>query len=218
MPSSALDLLPPTRRALLTAIKERGAAHVETLAGVVFLTPSAVRQHLAALVAQGILIYTVERIGPGRPRHVFEVAPLGETLFPQAYDSYLDIVLSAVEAEAEDVHERVALRMAGLAGALDDSCADGEAGPARVEALLDRYARFGFLPELRSGSTGDLHLRLQCCPLQRLVAKHPLICAAERRCMEEALGREVGVEAHRLSGDACCEYTFAAVESNGHKG
>ena len=71
----ALAELPATRRALLIALRKRGEARAEELAEQLDITVSAVRQHLQGLAAADLVAHREERAGPGRPRHVYRLAP-----------------------------------------------------------------------------------------------------------------------------------------------
>src|SRR5437667_7023950 len=91
--------LPRTRREIVVALKKRGEATVEDLAGAVGITVSAVRQHLAGLARAGFVAHRSVRGGPGRPRHVYRLSAGAEALFPKYYSELTNELLSYVEDE-----------------------------------------------------------------------------------------------------------------------
>jgi len=68
-------------------MKDRREITIDQLSEETLLSPGAVRQHLLALEAQGLVSYIRVREGPGRPRHVFRLTTQGEDLFPQSTPS-----------------------------------------------------------------------------------------------------------------------------------
>ena len=71
-----------TRRTILQALKKQGELRVEELAELLDVTPSAVRQQLAGMMADGLVDYRERKGGPGRPRHLYHLTPAAEALFP----------------------------------------------------------------------------------------------------------------------------------------
>src|SRR5215212_298908 len=122
----ALAELPATRRELLVTLRKRGEARAEELADALGVTVGAVRQHLQGLAAADLVAHREERPGPGRPRHVYRLAPAAEALFPRAYgeltvelldyigDEDPDLVARAFERRRRARVERTRARLAGL--------------------------------------------------------------------------------------------------------
>jgi predicted ArsR family transcriptional regulator len=99
MPQSCLDLLDPTRRAILVALKRLHSATAEEVAAHCFLSVGAARQHLQTLEAQGLIDHEPERRGPGRPRHRYLLTPRGEALFPKLHHEALAYLLDVAVFE-----------------------------------------------------------------------------------------------------------------------
>ena len=105
-----LATLPTTRKALLLAIKKAGEIGADELAAEFAITVSAVRQQLGGLAADGLIERRDERHGPGRPRHLYRLTELGDTLFPRTYSDLTTELLDY--ADQEDPARRAALRSA----------------------------------------------------------------------------------------------------------
>src|SRR3954465_5639547 len=80
-----LDAQAGGRRGILFALKKRGQARADELAAHLGITPSAVRQHLTGLLADGLVTFEEQRGGPGRPKHVYRLTPTADALFPRTY-------------------------------------------------------------------------------------------------------------------------------------
>ncbi len=143
-----------TRDRVARSILENGASTAASLAERLALTPAAVRRHLDALLAEGLIVPAAPRIrgqrGRGRPARAFALTEAGRDAFFQAYDDLAasalrflaevggdDAVASFAQrrvAELEDRYRPVVAaaapgdRAAALAGALS---ADGYAATAR---------------------------------------------------------------------------------------
>jgi len=203
---SSLDLLDPTRRVLMTILKRHGQASTETLAAEAFLSIGATRQHMQALVDQGLAAFDLERRGPGRPRHLFSLTGTGETLFPQVYEDVAEAVVAAVEFEDPDVRDRV-FEKVGQALLRRTMMRLESTDPAvRFREAITSLEESGYYPEVTmDGSVATvafLH-----CPLINVAQQHPAICEAESRCIVAALGGE-NVEriALRTAGQGPCTY------------
>jgi DNA-binding MarR family transcriptional regulator len=88
---------PSTRNRVARTILERGASTAAELADLLDLTAAAVRRHLDALTAEGMLEAREQQVrgvrGRGRPAKVFALTDRGRDEFDQAYD---DLALQAL--------------------------------------------------------------------------------------------------------------------------
>src|SRR5215204_3539154 len=84
---NAVATLPEGRRRVLYAIRRRGEATAEQVAEQLRMTVRGARQHLTALVEDGLAETTESdpRGRRGRRALVYNVSPAGDALFPKAY-------------------------------------------------------------------------------------------------------------------------------------
>lgn len=214
-PSSGgtLEFFSPTRQMLLVAIKHGGEATTEQLARETYLSPGAVRAHLLALEAQGLVSFDRLRDGPGRPRHVFRLTPNGERLFPQRYAEMANILLNAVKQEDSTTVERVLDRLVEDHVGLAIPSVSAHTRTERLLQLVNFIEKYGFFPRLESVDNGPAQLTLRHCPILSVASEHPELCEVECRALRAVLpGAKVTRTQHRLAGDALCTYT---VESAG---
>lgn len=206
---SSLEFLSATRQALLVAIKNQGEATTDQLARETFLSPGAVRQHLLALEAQGLVSYVRLREGPGRPRHVFRLTDHGEELFPQQYALMANEILRALSREDSSMVDRVFRRIADAQVKLATGAVKGQSRGERLLELVQFIERYGYFPHLEVVDNAGATLTLRHCPLLNVAAEHPGICEIECSAMRAVLGTEAITRVlHRLAGDSVCAYTI----------
>lgn len=205
----AFELLSPVRQQLVLALKRRGHADMDSLAEALFLSPGAVRQNLSGLQAQRIVKYGIERSGPGRPRHIYELTADGQRLFPDYYDDVALALAAAVEDEGPEVAERIFSRVGdvmfeGIAARVESTRPE-----RRVPELIKVLDDYGYLPESRELEPGTIEVSIGNCPIFTLARHHPAICEAELRCLQQAAGRgTVSRSGHTAAGDSSCSFTF----------
>ncbi|WP_221184070.1 helix-turn-helix transcriptional regulator [Kineococcus radiotolerans] len=200
-----------TRTRVRSAVAEFGPVHATRIAGLLGLTVAAVRRHLDAMVAEGVLELREpspgQRRGRGRPAKEYVVGSAGHDALPAGYD---DLALSALAylaevqgpAAVEDFAQR---RFA----ALEQSLAGLQGSPAeRVQALVAALAAQGYSASARPAGRGTAMEGLQLCqghcPVQRVAEAFPQLCEAERRTFERVLGTRVQRLATLAHGDHVC--------------
>ncbi len=217
----ALAELPATRRALLIALRKQGEARAEELAEQLDVTVSAVRQHLQGLAAADLVAHREERAGPGRPRHVYRLAPAAEALFPRSYgeltvelldyigDEDPQLVARAFERRRRARVERTRERLAGL---------DFDARVAEVARVLDEdgyLAEVERLPARTGGDAGDpaapapsgWRILEHNCAILAVAQRYGHACGAEIAFLREVLPEaDVTRVAHILAGATACAY------------
>jgi DeoR family transcriptional regulator, suf operon transcriptional repressor len=204
----ALAELPPTRRALLVALRKRGEARAEELASELGITVGAVRQHLQGLAAADLVGHREERPGPGRPRHVYRLAPAAEALFPRAYgeltvelldyigDEDPEVVARAFERRRRARVERTRERLAGL---------DFGARVAEVARVLDED---GYLADVEPmPEPGGWRIREHNCAILAVAQRYGHACGSEIAFLREVLpDADVTRVSHILTGAHACTY------------
>lgn len=200
--------LPPSRRALLLALRKRGEARAEELADALAITASATRQQLAPLVATGLVEYRDERSGPGRPRRFYRLTVAADALFPKNYGELTTELLDHVGAEDPALLQRaferrratrVAQAQARLAG-LDSF----EARVFELAAILDEA---GYLAEAEPLEGGGFRIAEHNCAILAVARHHGHACTTELGFIAEVLPEaDVRRVAHIVSGSAACVY------------
>jgi predicted ArsR family transcriptional regulator len=119
-----------TRDAVARIVLESGPQSAAALAGHLQLSPAAIRRHLDALVADGLLAEraarpTPVRRGRGRPARTYQITDAGRAAFPHAYDDLATTALRYLREQGGDqaVTEFAEHRARTLVDAMSDATA-----------------------------------------------------------------------------------------------
>jgi predicted ArsR family transcriptional regulator len=200
------------RRRILLRLRQGGPTSPDRLAADLGASRNGVLQQLRALEAGGLVTHSPVRHGVGRPRHLYDLTPEAQDLFPANYDGLAIGLLGAIGAVGgrELVDRVVAARRESLAERarrhLDDHAGPDAALPAKVRELAVFQDRLGYLAESAEGPDGQLRLHQHNCAIHRVASGEPAVCQAELELFRELLGVDVERETHIVSGDRCCSY------------
>ncbi|MEX0893045.1 MAG: helix-turn-helix domain-containing protein [Gemmatimonadota bacterium] len=196
-----------SRRAILSLLKEGGAATVPALAERVGLNIETVRAHLKVLRGQGLVEREGTRShGPGRPEVIYDITTAAEALFPRR--------------EAQVLKELAAfLKETGRASALDEffdryiderraeslARVAGLEGRARLREAARILSEQGFMAVVEE-TDDQPRLRLCHCPLRELVEVSKVPCRAEVGFVRELIGERLTRVSYIPAGDPACSY------------
>jgi DeoR family transcriptional regulator, suf operon transcriptional repressor len=210
----------PGRRGVLDALKRDGRATVDELAERLGITVAGTRQHLAALVDEGLVASReVGRTGGerGRPRLVYELTARTEPLFPKAYDELANELLRHVAAEGD-----------GLVGKVFERRRDGRIAAARrrlegrttLEARVAELTRIldedGYLAEWQALDEGRFLIVEHNCAILVVAQGHPDACRSEIEFLQAVLpGATVERISHIVAGAHQCGYLVSPAALTG---
>lgn len=214
-PAQAAGASTSTRERVRRAVSEHGPVTAAELGERLDLTPAAMRRHLDALVADGLV---AEREAPssgarrrGRPARAYVLTEAGHGSLPESYDHLANQVLEHLldvggEAAVEAVARRRAREIAlAVKPAVD---AAGDDADARAQALAHALSGQGFAASTRPVAPGTPLAGVQLCqghcPVQQVAANHPQFCEAEAEAFSEILGVHVQRLASLAHGDHVC--------------
>jgi predicted ArsR family transcriptional regulator len=199
-----------TKRRIVDRLKRAESTPGE-LATALRLSEAAVRQHLDALAANGLVTHHARPpVGRGRPAQEWALTDLARDLFPDHHDDLTVDLLAAV---------RRALGDEGLSRVID-ARADAQLATyraaipprgslrARVGALARLRTEEGYLAEVVEDDDGAIVLIEHHCPICVAAAACQNLCRSELEVFRAALGDDVVVERtqHLLSGSRRCAY------------
>jgi DeoR family suf operon transcriptional repressor len=209
---SVLDRLPETRRTILRTLKRCGEARADELAAVLEVTPSAMRQHLTALSAEGLVTHHQVKGSPGRPKHVYHLTAAAEGLFPKAYGELttelLDYVQEADPALVEGIFaKRRQRRIEGAAARLAGKSFDERV--AEMGRILDED---GYLAEVEpldgdGADAGGFRITEHNCAILSVASKYGQACSSELEFIRAALpDADIDRVKHMMAGAYVCAY------------
>lgn len=205
---SVLDQLPEARRTILRTLKRCGEARAEELASTLEVTASAMRQHLTALEAEGLVTHHQVKGSPGRPKHVYHLTASAEGLFPKAYGELttelLDYVQEADPALVESIFaKRRQRRIEGARARLE-----GKPFDARVAELGHILDEDGYLAEVeRMDDANGFRIIEHNCAILSVASKYGLACSSELEFIRAALpDADIDRVKHMMAGAYVCAY------------
>jgi predicted ArsR family transcriptional regulator len=204
------------RQAILRGLRFDGPQTPDRLATSIGASRTGVLQQLRALESSGLVRRQAERHGVGRPRHVYDVTPAAQDVFPSNYDGLATGLLAALESIAgeQTVDAVFAARRSGIAERVTTRLADRLPPDAdlfdRVRELALVQDEQGYLADAVIVDDGTIRLREHNCAIYRVAVDQPAACAAELELFREVLDADVSRETHIASGDRCCSYKVTA--------
>lgn len=206
-----------TRTRVARLVGQDGPITVACLAERLGVTTAAVRRHLDAMLAGGV-VETREiaavgagRRGRGRPARAFVLTEAGHASLSSDYD---DLAVQALRFLADEhgrsaVEQFAARRFADLerrvAPAVERAGHDRQ---ARVRALADALNDEGYAASTRPVATGTPQQAVQLCqghcPVQHAAEEFPELCEAEAGAFSRLLGVDVRRLATLAHGDHVC--------------
>lgn len=204
---TALAALPESRRQMLELLKREGGADTGAIACAVGITVSGARQHLTALERDGLIAHRLDRAGPGRPRHRYELTSAGDSLFPRHYGALTNELLGYLEDEDPALVARIFDRRGQrrLAGARARTAGLPFAQKvAIVAAILDED---GYLADFTARDDGTFIITEHNCAVLAVAQRYQHACRSELDFLRAALPEaDVTRIAHRLNGAHVCAY------------
>jgi predicted ArsR family transcriptional regulator len=207
------------RREVLYALRTGGPASPDQVAERVGASRTGVLQQLRTLESAGLVSRSLSRHGVGRPRHVYDLTPGAQELFPANYGALTQSVLAAVhtvggdeliaqvfEARREMLRARVLRRFEKLPP------------NASLWEKAKEVARYqdetGYLGRAMLEPDGTVHLSEHNCAIFAVSGMYPIACEAELQLIAEVLGAKVTRECHILTGARSCTYRIEPIEDS----
>jgi len=173
---------------------------VNELAAELKLTDNAVRAHLVSLERDALIRQSGIQRGTRKPHFAYELTDEAEHLFPKAYDTLLNQLITALKAKLTPKALKEILRETGRSLAGDFP--SGGNLEARVSKGLLALEAIGGSARVEKDE-GKLFIRSGSCPLSTAVAEHPEVCQLAESLLSEITGAEVREHCEREGSPRC---------------
>jgi predicted ArsR family transcriptional regulator len=200
------------RNEILVRLRRTGPTSPDQLATEIGASRTGVLQQLRALEATNFVSRQTVRHGVGRPRHLYDVTPDAQELFPSNYDGLAAGLLSAIGAVGGDqlVEQVFQARRRQIGDRvrreIDDRVGPGAPLVDRVRALAVIQDEQGYLADAVVDVDGTIRLREHNCAILDVARGERAACSAELDLFREVLGADVIRETHIASGGRSCCY------------
>jgi predicted ArsR family transcriptional regulator len=213
--ASALRQLGDTQQRLLRKLllSPQGAT-VEELCHTLGVTHNAVRQHLTALMARGLVARGEAIPSGGRPRACFVLMQAGRELFPRNYALIAGGMIKYLYAHAGT--HAVQAMLAEMGAKLGQDAAARIAAAAdpdeAVRLLAEQMDTLGYEAQAVEAG-GHVEVEAWNCVFHSLAKVHPDICRFDLAFMSAATGRPVQRTTCMLHGAPACRFRIGGERS-----
>jgi DeoR family suf operon transcriptional repressor len=214
--SDRAPTLPAARRAVVYAVRRRGEATAEQVAEQLDMTVSGARQHLSALIRDG-LVEATERPAPepkrGRRPLAYSVTAAADGLFPKAYGELTNELLGYVEgtdpALLDDLFAKRREHRVDNAHARLARTRDLRGKVAELTQILDED---GYLATFEEVSPGLYLIVEHNCAIWAVAQRYGQACTSELEFIRAVLP-EATVERvqHMVAGARRCAYEVRSI-------
>jgi DeoR family suf operon transcriptional repressor len=209
--------LSPAQKQVVVTIKKRGESSAEELAQALGITPSGVRQHLAALKAAGVVAARQERGRPGRPTNLYHGTDLAEALLPTASVDLSVELLDHIEEEDPQLVSRIFERRRDRRVAQARTRIAGKNLDDKMAFLAGMLDDEGYLADFEKLPDGVYRMTLHSCVIWAVASRYGQACTTELEFLRDVLP-EVNIEriAHKAAGAYACGYEIRDPSGSAH--
>lgn len=203
-----LEGLGRTQQDLLNALLHHGGGmSIDELAEHLAVTRTAIRQHLAALERDGLVLRGETRPTGRRPEQLYRLTDHAKEQFPRQYQ----LLASALIDEVADIigPEALAVLMRSLGQKL---ARDREQSVVDEAKIVQHMNQAGYEAEVFFRSSDDAQIVAHNCVFHRLAAAHPVVCELDLALIGTLGGAEVEHTECMVRGGHACRFKLRPVE------
>ena len=191
-----------TQQDLLNALLHHAhGMSIDELAEHLAVTRTAIRQHLAALERDGLVLRGATRPTGRRPEQLYRLTDHAKEQFPRQYQMLASVLID----EVADLIGPVAL--AALMRSLGHKLArDREQHVVEESTIVQHMNQAGYEAEVFFRSSGEQEIVAHNCVFHRLAAQHPVVCELDLALIGALGGGEVEHSECMVRGGHVCRF------------
>jgi len=190
-----------TRGRIVTLLRG-GTKTVNDLTQELQLTDNAVRAHLLSLERDGLVRQSGVLAGHRKPHFAYELTADAEHLFPKAYDSLLNQLITVLKDRLSSEDPDHVLRDVGSSIAAKDGAPKEGSIEQRVKKALKVLEALGGSARLEKHEK-EFVISSGSCPLAEAVAIHPEVCKLAEELVAKIVGTSVREVCDREKSPRC---------------
>jgi predicted ArsR family transcriptional regulator len=198
---------------ILFLLKTRGALTAAVLAKTLRITPMGVRQHLARLASEDLVVHADARAGIGRPKRHWRLTEKAGARFPDGHAQMTVELLAAVRAVFGNagLDRLIAERERETLGRYRQALRGARTIADRTHRLAKLRTEEGYMAESISTPDGSILLVENHCPVCAAARSCQGLCRSELDIFRAMLpGASVERVDHVLAGARRCAYRIEA--------
>ncbi|MCL6693416.1 HTH domain-containing protein [Pseudomonas sp. R3.Fl] len=191
-----------TQQDLLSALLYRAQGmSIDELAEQLAVTRTAVRQHLAALERDALVLRGPLRPTGRRPEQLYQLGPRGRELFPRQYQLLADLLIGEVAQLIG--HDALVALMRKLG---ERMAAELEHAPVDEARIVEHMNAAGYEAQLIARSGGEPEIVAHNCVFHHLASRHPEVCELDLALLGRLGGAVVEHRECMLRGGQVCRF------------
>jgi predicted ArsR family transcriptional regulator len=206
-----LEILSERQRQLLRLLlKTKPGLTVDELAKGLEVTRNAVRQHLTALEADGLVAPAATRPSGGRPHQLFALTDKGRELFPRHYNWLAQLLVESVRRDegAEGLRRRFDAMGTEVGKQLRNQYPALDTRKRKVIKIAEVMGELGYDARTAAPSGGHEVIEADNCPYHNLAKSHPEVCRFDLALMEAFTESRVEHQECMVRGANTCRFKF----------
>ena len=191
-------------------LRNKSGAPVDELTRALGVTRTAVRQHLASLMRDGLVAPAETRPTGGRPEQLFVLTDEGKEAFPRHYSWFAQLLIEAMTKEHGATGLRVRLGRIASAVVVQLRAREPrkENARQRVEKLATLMDELGYDARMAKDVGGTLAIDADNCVFHELAMKNPEICQFDLALLGGYSGSKVELHECMARGGHVCRFRF----------
>jgi predicted ArsR family transcriptional regulator len=184
---------------------------VDELSKGLEISRNAVRQHLAALEAEGFVgTGSMRPSGGGRPQQLYVLTEKGKESFPRQYSWLAQLVVASVQREegAENMGKRLNDIGVGVAQQIRTQYPNLNTHKEKVEKLAEVMDQLGYNARDVTQPGGESMIEADNCVFHRMAIKDTEICHLDRGLMETFTDSKIEHDECMATGGNLCRFKF----------
>lgn len=198
-------------------LRHKPGASIDELARELGVTRTAVRQHLASLARDSLVVPGAERPTGGRPERLFVLTQAGREAFPRHYSWFARLLVDAITREhgASGLRVRLGRIAAGVVAELRGSPAHNETQRQMVESASSLLDGLGYDAHPGDDLDGAPTIEADNCVFHELAMKNPEICQFDLSLLSGLTGSKVDLTECMARGGHVCRFRFTPRQGPG---
>ncbi len=201
---------PRTRQEIIRLLKQEGSLDATALANQLGVSGMAVRQHLYALEADGLISYQEEARAVGRPAKLWQLTAAANSFFPEGYAELTLTLLRSVSEAFGDagLEQLLEVRNQKQIAAYRNAMPANGSLQERLQVLAELRTSEGYMADLQTERADHYLLIEKHCPICTAAAACAGLCNKEIELFQAVLGEDVTIERieHIIAGQKRCVY------------
>lgn len=206
-----IETLGARQQELLRLLLENKAGlTVKEISRALRITHNAVRQHLAGMERDGLVVQSNTRPTGGRPELLYALSEKGREIFPRHYSWFSRLLIESIREEAgsQGLTKRLNDMGTRIANQLRSQATLPENAEAKMAKLAELMTNLGYGAKPMVGSDGAPTIEANNCIFHHLAAEYPEVCHFDLALMATFVGSSVEHQECMVRGGRVCRFKF----------